>query len=162
MNSSALISVLVILTMPVLFLLSIVQERQICENFTPILMKFNVLPRLFALSKFMLNQIRTIIIQWKEPCLRDSMIYAFNSGLCSYTYGTLCFKLGISTKTECDYLNGWIKKRSHTQKSHPKVVNPRDTAGERKKKQTNPKQNNNKKTKNLVRRWKLLNCTDSY
>ena len=39
-----------------------------------------------------------------------------------------------STKTECDYLNGWIKKRSRTQKSHPKVVNPRDTARERKKK----------------------------
>ena len=40
-----------------------------------------------------------------------------------------------STKTECDYLNGWIKKkRSHTQKSHPKVVNPRDIAGERTKK----------------------------
>ena len=36
-----------------------------------------------------------------------------------------------STKTECDYLNGWIKKRSHTQKSHPKMVNPRDIAGER-------------------------------
>ena len=36
----------------------------------------------------------------------------------------------LSTKTECDYLNSWIKKRSHTQKSHPKVVNPRDTAGE--------------------------------
>ena len=35
-----------------------------------------------------------------------------------------------SRKTECDYLNGWIKKRSHTQKSHPKVVNPRDIAGE--------------------------------
>ena len=34
---------------------------------------------------------------------------------------------------ECDYLNGWIKKRSHTQKSHPKVVNPKDTAGEQKK-----------------------------
>ena len=31
---------------------------------------------------------------------------------------------------ECDYLNGWIKKRSHTQKSHPKMVNPRDIAGE--------------------------------
>ena len=27
-----------------------------------------------------------------------------------------------------------LKKRSHTQKSHPKVVNPRDIAGERKKK----------------------------
>ena len=27
-----------------------------------------------------------------------------------------------------------LKKWSHTQKSHPKVVNPRDTAGERKKK----------------------------
>ena len=39
-----------------------------------------------------------------------------------------------STKTECDYLNGWIQKRSHMQKSHPKVVNPRDKAGERKKK----------------------------
>ena len=25
-----------------------------------------------------------------------------------------------STKTECDYLYGSIKKRSHTQKSHPK------------------------------------------
>ena len=25
-----------------------------------------------------------------------------------------------STKKECDYLNGWIKKRSHRQKSHPK------------------------------------------
>ena len=37
-------------------------------------------------------------------------------------------------KTECDYLSGWIKKRSHTQKSHPKVVNPRDIAEERKKK----------------------------
>ena len=37
-------------------------------------------------------------------------------------------------KTECDYLNGWIKKRSHTQKSHPKAVNPRDIAGERKRK----------------------------
>ena len=44
-----------------------------------------------------------------------------------------------STKTECDYLNGWIKKRSHTQKSHPKVVNPRDIAGERKKKKKKKK-----------------------
>ena len=44
-------------------------------------------------------------------------------------------------KTECDYLNGWIKKRAHTQKSHPKVVNPRDIAGERKK-----QKNNNKKS----------------
>ena len=26
----------------------------------------------------------------------------------------------LSTKTECDTLNGWIKKRSHSQKSHPK------------------------------------------
>ena len=38
-----------------------------------------------------------------------------------------------STKTECDYLNGWIKRRSHLQKSHSEVVNPRDIAGERKK-----------------------------
>ena len=30
-----------------------------------------------------------------------------------------------STKTECDLVVG-LKKRSHTQKSHPKVVNPRD------------------------------------
>ena len=40
------------------------------------------------------------------------------------------------SKTECDYLNGWIEKRSHTQKSHPKVVNPRDTAGERRRRRT--------------------------
>ena len=37
------------------------------------------------------------------------------------------------------------KKGSHTQKSHPKVVNPRDIAGERK--QTNEKQKT--KTKKL-------------
>ena len=37
----------------------------------------------------------------------------------------------VSTKTECDYLNGWIKKRSHTQESHPKMVYPRDLARER-------------------------------
>ena len=36
-----------------------------------------------------------------------------------------------STKTKCDYLNGWIKKQTHTQQSHPKMVNPRDIAGER-------------------------------
>ena len=52
-----------------------------------------------------------------------------------------------STKTECDYLNGWIKKRSHTQKSHPKVVNPRDIAGERKKKTKTKQKKNNKKPK---------------
>ena len=45
-----------------------------------------------------------------------------------------------------------LKKRSHTQKSHPKVVNPRDIAGERnkkKKKKPNPKTNkqNNKTRK---------------
>ena len=34
-----------------------------------------------------------------------------------------------STKTECDYLYGWIKTQSHTQKSHPKMVNPREIAG---------------------------------
>ena len=51
-----------------------------------------------------------------------------------------------STKTECDYLNGWIKKRSHTQKSHPKAVNPRDIAGERKE----------KKKKKVVRNYVLF------
>ena len=54
-----------------------------------------------------------------------------------------------SMRTECDYLSGWIEKRSYTQKSHPKVVNPRDTAGERKK---NQKKNQN----NWVLRVKLL------
>ena len=34
-----------------------------------------------------------------------------------------------STKTECDYRYGWIISRPHTQKSHPKKVNPRDIAG---------------------------------
>ena len=35
-----------------------------------------------------------------------------------------------STKMECDYLNSWIKQQSLTQKSSPKMVNPRDLAGE--------------------------------
>ena len=34
-----------------------------------------------------------------------------------------------STKTECDYLYGWIKKRSHAQKSHKKKMKPRVIAG---------------------------------
>ena len=35
-----------------------------------------------------------------------------------------------STKTECDYFNGWIKKWSNTpQKISPKMVNPSDRAG---------------------------------
>ena len=34
-----------------------------------------------------------------------------------------------STKTECDYLNGWT--RSHTGKISPEMVNRRDLAGER-------------------------------
>ena len=34
-----------------------------------------------------------------------------------------------STKTECGYLYGWIKNRPHTQKSHQKVVNTRNLAG---------------------------------
>ena len=37
----------------------------------------------------------------------------------------------LSSKTECDDLSGWIKKWSHAQKSHPKMVNPRNIAGER-------------------------------
>ena len=44
----------------------------------------------------------------------------------------LLLLLLLSTKTECDYLNGWIKKQSHMQKSHPKVLNP-SVAGEREK-----------------------------
>ena len=35
-----------------------------------------------------------------------------------------------STKTECDYLYGWIKKNTITcAKISPKMVNPRDLAG---------------------------------
>ena len=37
-----------------------------------------------------------------------------------------------STKTECDCLNGWIRKKKVTYaKISPKMVNPRDVAGER-------------------------------
>ena len=48
-----------------------------------------------------------------------------------------------STKTECDYLNGWTKKTGHIRKNlTQKVVNPRDIAGERKTKK--PKKNEKK------------------
>ena len=40
------------------------------------------------------------------------------------------FSSYISMKTECDYLNGWIKKVKYA-KISPKMVNPRDLAGER-------------------------------
>ena len=41
-----------------------------------------------------------------------------------------------------------LKKRSHTQKSHPKVVNPRDIAGERKKKKEKKKKAANAEEEN--------------
>ena len=52
-----------------------------------------------------------------------------------------------STKTECDYLDGWIKKRSRKNLTQ-KVVNPRDIAGERKKK--NNKQTNKKTPSDFI------------
>ena len=39
-----------------------------------------------------------------------------------------------STKMECDYLNGWIKKQPHTQKSHPKWWTSETHLGTQKKK----------------------------
>ena len=60
----------------------------------------------------------------KNHCTKeiDDPYPTLGVGLC-----VSCFqKVSASTKTECDYLHGWIKKPSHTQKSHPKMVNPRD------------------------------------
>ena len=43
--------------------------------------------------------------------------------------------LASSTKTDCDYLNGWIKKKKKKRVTYaeisPKMVHPRDMAGER-------------------------------
>ena len=46
-------------------------------------------------------------IAWTEMILT----FMYQIGECHTQYAP-------STKTECDYLNGWIKKRSHTQNSH--------------------------------------------
>ena len=62
-------------------------------------------------------------------------------------------------KTECDYLNGWIKKQSHTQKSHPKVVNPRDIAGEHKKKTPKKQKEKSKKANDGVSICNLHSCS---
>ena len=47
------------------------------------------------------------------------------------------FNSVLSTKTECDYLNGWIKKVTYA-KNSPKMANPRDiySWGTQKKKKT--------------------------
>ena len=39
-------------------------------------------------------------------------------------------RYSLSTKTECNYLNDWIKKRVTYAKIYPKIVNSRDIAGE--------------------------------
>ena len=52
-----------------------------------------------------------------------------------------------------------LKKRSHTQKSDPKVVNPRDIAGERKKnpnKQTNKQKKNKKNKDEFAVRYEMM------
>ena len=58
---------------------------------------------------------------------RTQKILTFMTGECRQQKHT---QHAPSTKTECDYLNA--------QKSHPKVVKPRDIAGERKKKKKKP------------------------
>ena len=77
-----------------------------------------------------------VIKSWKQWIInqRPTNISWTLHNLCQLEQITAKMNNRLSTKTECDYLNGWIKKRSHTQKSHPKVVNPTDIAGERKKK----------------------------
>ena len=42
----------------------------------------------------------------------------------------------LSTKIECDYLNGLIKKTVKYAKISPRMVNPRDIAGERRRRTT--------------------------
>ena len=51
----------------------------------------------------------------------------------------------------------WIEKRSHTQKSHPKVVNPRDIARERKKKKKTKKQQQQQQQKTQTKQNKQTN-----
>ena len=52
---------------------------------------------------------------------------------------------------ECDYLYGWIKKRSHTQKSHSKVGEPqRYSWGTHKKEKKNNNNNNNNDNNKIV------------
>ena len=53
-----------------------------------------------------------------------------------------------STKTECDYLNGWIKKRSHTQKSHPRSGEPQRYSW-----RTQPPKKKKKKKKKKGQKW---------
>ena len=86
---------------------------------------------------------RGLVCAYMHSIVRTQKILTFMSCECQQQKHS---QHSPSTKTECDYLNGWIKKRSHTQKSHPKVVNPRDIAGERKKNpQTNKKQQQQQK-----------------
>ena len=54
----------------------------------------------------------------------------------SLSQGRICSSKYTSTKMECDYLYGWIKKPSHTQKSHQSGEPQRYSWGTQKKKKT--------------------------
>ena len=66
---------------------------------------------------------RGLVCAYMHFIARTQKILTFMTGECRQQKHT---QHAPSTKTECDYLklNGWIKKRSHTQKSHPKRGEP--------------------------------------
>ena len=66
-----------------------------------------------------------------------------------------------STKTECDYLNDWIKKWSHTQKSHPKRVNSKDVDGNAEEEEEEEEEELRKLQVVYDTPWQVGNCVGS-
>ena len=62
-----------------------------------------------------------------------------------------------STKTECDYVIGWITKRSHAQRIPPKMANPRYSWRTQRKKQKKKNKKKKKKKKSKKKNKKNKN-----
>ena len=62
----------------------------------------------------------------------------------------------LSTKTECEYLNGWIKKMVRYTKISPEMVNPRDLVGERRRRIRNAKRKGGKGKAGRLRKQVLV------
>ena len=69
-------------------------------------------------------------IIWRELSMAYCQIFNFHFEYNSFQY-SWHIRHHLSMKTEYDYLNGWIKKTITYTKISPKMMNPRDTAGER-------------------------------
>ena len=96
-----------------------------CVNWTDVVVKHLRWEQQTAVPKTILDE----SINWGLVCAHMHSIAQTQKNLTFMSYTGECWQQKRTQhlppmKMECGYHNGWIKKQSHTQKSHPKSGEP--------------------------------------